>query len=164
MPVSQGSGGGGGGAIGGGGPQDTVADVAHGRGVSAPEPDSAAGATAVGTSPTMTEPAVEASSLWTQPGAATPEIVPEVDTASGTSVATAGVELPGMSPSLRRCSRLTSGYTNHRMYSSESGPTLRKNDSDSRNGVPCSLSGTRWSTCSLSSVLPLTCSTPRPRS
>jgi hypothetical protein len=44
---------------------------------------------AVGASPTMVEPAAEASPSRAQMGAATPGIVPEVDTTTATGVATA---------------------------------------------------------------------------
>jgi hypothetical protein len=49
-------------AIGCGGPQDSVVGVTHGGGDPAPEPDSTAGATAVGGALTMTEPVLGASS------------------------------------------------------------------------------------------------------
>jgi hypothetical protein len=74
----------------GGGPEDPVADVAHGGGDPAPEPNSIAGAVVVGAALTMTEPAMEASSSWTQSGDTTPEIVPEVDRTTATTAATAG--------------------------------------------------------------------------
>jgi hypothetical protein len=59
----------------------------HGGGDPAPKPDSTAGAAVAGGALTMTEPTIEASSSQTQSGAATPEIVPKVDTTTTTSAA-----------------------------------------------------------------------------
>jgi hypothetical protein len=88
MSASQGSRGSG--ATRGGGPQDLVMDVALGGGGPTPEPDSAAGAAAFDASLIMAEPALEVSSLWTQPETASPKIVPKVDTTTATGAATTG--------------------------------------------------------------------------
>jgi hypothetical protein len=66
------------------------ASAAHDGGDSAPDLDLAAGAATAGGALTMTKPAVEASSLQTQLGAATPKTVPKVDTTTTTGAAMTG--------------------------------------------------------------------------
>jgi hypothetical protein len=124
MSASQGTG--------GSGPQDQVADAAHDGGDSAPEPDSVASVTAAGASPTMTEPAAQASSSRTQLGATILEIVPEVDTTTTASAAMAGDgddnELKVvMGHPVLRAPRDVSLF--EAMCSSESGPGSRKSGS-----------------------------------
>jgi hypothetical protein len=88
-PASQGSDGHG--ATGGGGPQDLAVGAAHCGGVLAPEPDSAAGVTAIGGATSMTGPAAGVVGAANNTGSGIPGVSPSVGVAS-TSGSTASAD------------------------------------------------------------------------